>query len=73
MHSLPTRAIWVFLVLFVLLSPVIAMFLAIAGEIVLGALVDAGAPGFALLGAGVCALILVRRLWRGRRQPVLET
>jgi hypothetical protein len=73
MHCLPTWAIWAILVLFVLLSPVIAMFLAMATEIVLGALVDAGAPGFALLGAGVCALILVRRLWRGMRRPALET
>jgi ABC-type transport system involved in cytochrome c biogenesis permease component len=73
MHSLPTWAIWTIVVPLVLLSPVIAFLLGMATEIVICGLWDAGTPGLVLFGAGVCALILVRRFWKGRRRPALET
>jgi len=49
---------------------VLAFVLAIAAEIVVGGLVDVGAPALAFLGAGVCALIVVRRLRLGPRRTV---
>jgi ABC-type transport system involved in cytochrome c biogenesis permease component len=70
--SLPAWAIWAIVVPLVLVSPVIAFFLAIATEIVVGSVLDAGASGLALLGAGVAGLTLVRRLRRVRGRPALE-
>ena len=63
MDSLPTRAVWGVVVPCVLLSPVIAFLLAIAIEIVVSSLVDAGAPAFlALIIAGAGGLLLFRKL-----------
>jgi len=73
MSSVPAWAVWSIIVPCVLLSPVIAFSLAIAAEIMIGALVDAGPPALALLGAGVGGLTLVRRLWNGRSRSALET
>jgi hypothetical protein len=63
MSSLPTWAVWSIVVPLVLLSPVIAFLLAIMAEILVFALVDAGAPALVLLGAGVSGLVLFRRIW----------
>jgi hypothetical protein len=41
---------------------VIAFFLAIAVEIVVGSLVDAGAPALLVVGAGAGTLLLFRKL-----------
>lgn len=65
MHNLPTWAVWAIVVPLVLLSPVIAFFLAMAAEIVIGALVDAGAPALFLLAGGAGGLLLLRRLRAG--------
>jgi hypothetical protein len=73
MHSLPAWTIWAIVVPLVLLSPVIAFFLALAAEIVIGGVIDAGAPALLLIGAGVGGLVLVRRLRRTRERPTLES
>jgi len=70
---MPTWAICMIAVPLVLLSPAIAFFLALAAEIVIVELVDAGAPWLVLLGAGVGGLVLYRRLRRARGRPALET
>jgi hypothetical protein len=44
------------------LSPVIAFLLAMAAEIAICAVVDAGAPAVVVLGAGTTGLVLFRRL-----------
>ena len=62
MSNLPTWAVWSIVVPLVLLSPVIAFLLAMAAEILVFALVDAGAPGLVLLGGGVGSLVLFRRI-----------
>ena len=62
MSSLPTWAVWSIVVPCALLSPVIAFFLAIAVEIVVGSLVDAGAPALLVVGAGAGTLLLFRKL-----------
>ena len=51
MSSLPTWAVWGVVVPLVLLSPVIALMLAIAGEGLICAMFDAGAPAGAALAA----------------------
>lgn len=65
MDRLPTWAVWSIVLPLVLLSPIIAFFLAIAAEIVIGGLIDAGAPGLVLAAAGLAGLVLVRRLRKG--------
>lgn len=53
MESLPTWAVWGVVVPCVVLSPVIAFLLAVAIEILIGSLVDAGAPALLIIaGAG---------------------
>jgi hypothetical protein len=73
MISLPTWAIWS-IVAAVVLSPVLAFLMAIAVEIVIGALVDAGAlPIFALVTAGAIGWLFLRNLWvRRRGRPAVE-
>lgn len=62
MSSFPTWAIWSIVVPLVLLSPVIAFLLAMSAEILVFALVDAGAMARVLLGVGLAGLVLLRRL-----------
>jgi hypothetical protein len=63
MDSLPAWAMWGVVVPCVLLSPVIAILLAIAIEILIGCLMDAGAPALlALIIAGAGGLFLLRKL-----------
>ncbi len=63
MDNLPTWAVWGVVVPCVVLSPVIAFLLANAIEIIIGCLVDAGAPAlFALIIVGVGGLFLLRKL-----------
>ena len=62
MRSVPALAVWSIVVPLVLLSPVIMLLLAVTIESLIWALVDAGAPALVLLGAGVCGLLLLRRL-----------
>jgi hypothetical protein len=73
MISLPTWAICP-IVVAVVLSPVLAFLMAIAVEIVIGALVDAGAlPVLALVSAGAIGWLLLRNLWvRRRGRPTVE-
>jgi hypothetical protein len=50
---------------FVLLSPVLVFLAAIAVEIVIGVLVDAGGPSLpAFIAAGAVGWLLLRKLWR---------
>ncbi len=63
MSSLPTWAIWSIIVPAVLLSPALAFLLAIAAEILIGSLVDAGAPALlALIIVAAGGLFLRRKL-----------
>jgi hypothetical protein len=62
MNSLPTRAVWGFVVPLVLLSPVLAFLLALSVEAMVVALHDAPVPvGMTLVG-GAGALFLFRKL-----------
>lgn len=65
MDSVPSWAGWSLIAAGVLLSPVLAFLLAIAVEILVVSLLEAGAPAFALVGAAG-ALIVLRKL---RRRP----
>jgi hypothetical protein len=58
---------WSIILLLVLLSPVIAFLLALAADIAVCALVDAGAGAVIVLGAGAAAAFLLRRLGLSRR------
>ena len=73
MISLLTLAIWSILAAAVL-SPVLAFLMAMAVEIVIGALVDAGAfPAFPLVAGGAIGCLLLRTLWVQRRgRPAVE-
>ncbi len=62
MDSLPTWAVWGVVVPCVVLSPVIALLLAIAIEILIGCLVDAGAPAFVAVAAGGGGLFLWHKM-----------
>jgi hypothetical protein len=63
MKSLPTWAVWSIVTPLVLLSPVIAVLLAIASDALICEIVDAGAPaGVALVAIG--GLLI---LWRNVR------
>ncbi len=58
-----------------LLSPVLAFMVAIAVEIVIGLVVEAGAPAVpAFVAAGATGWLLLRKLWRreGARQSRRE-
>jgi hypothetical protein len=69
--SLPTWAAWSIFAAAVL-SPVLAFVMAMAVEIVIGALVSAGAlPAFALVTAGVVGGLLLRKQWGWRRGRAL--
>jgi hypothetical protein len=63
MDSVPTWAGWSLIAAGVLLSPVLAFLLAIAVEILVVSVVEAGAPAFALVGAagGLFVLHKLRR------------
>jgi hypothetical protein len=68
MKSLPTWAVWSIVVPLVLLSPVIAFLLALAAEIAVWAVVDAGAPAGTALAASAALLIFLRKVrLRARR------
>jgi hypothetical protein len=56
-----------------LLSPALALLMAIAVEIVIGLLVDAGAPALLALAAGAVGWPLLRRLRRRREGIAAET
>jgi hypothetical protein len=63
MSSVPASAIWSIIVPCVLLSPMLAFLLAIAVEILIGSLVEAGAPAFlAVVATGAGGLFLIRKL-----------
>jgi hypothetical protein len=62
MNSLPTWAVWGVVVPLVLLSPVIALLLAIVGDGLICAIVDVGAPAGAALAALASPLILWRKV-----------
>jgi hypothetical protein len=73
MINLPTWAL-LSIAVAAMLSPVLAFLMAIAVEIVIGALVDAGAlPAFAFVAAGAICWLLLRNLWVSRRgRPTVE-
>jgi hypothetical protein len=57
-----------------LLSPALALLGAIAVEIVIGVLVDAGGPSLpVLVAAGAVGWLLLRRLWRRQGGAPVET
>jgi hypothetical protein len=63
MSSLPTWAIWIIAAV-VLLSPVLAFLMAIAVEVLIGALRDAGMlPFLALAAVGATGWSMFRKLW----------
>ena len=68
MSSLPTWATWSIAAAAVL-SPVLAFFMAIAVEILIGALKDAGAlPFLAFVAIGAIGCLPLRKLWVGSRK-----
>jgi hypothetical protein len=62
MSSVPTWAFWSIIGPCILLSPVLAFLLAIAVEILIGCLVDAGPPALLLVGAGAISVVLYRKM-----------
>jgi hypothetical protein len=63
MNSLPTWAWWI-VAAGVLLSPVFAFLLALAAEILIGVLKEAGLPALlSLMAAGAVGRLLFRKLW----------
>ena len=65
MKSIPAGAQLSVIALALLLSPALAFLMAIAVEIVIGALVDAGALALAAFVASVAiGWLLLRKLWR---------
>jgi hypothetical protein len=62
MSSLPTWAIWLVAVPLVLLSPVIALSLALAVEIAVYAFIDGGPKIQFVVGTAAVALVLWRRV-----------
>ena len=73
MHSLPSWAIWSIAVT-ALLSPVLALLIAIVLEILIGALIDADVlPLFALVAAGAIGAVQFRRQWVRPRGATVET
>jgi hypothetical protein len=72
MSSVPTWAFWSIIVPCILLSPALAFLLAIAVEILVGCLMDAGAPALLLVGAGAGGLLLFRKLRMRSRSDIKE-
>ena len=68
MSNLPSWAVWSIAVPCILLSPVIAFFLALAVAILVSCLAEAGASALLLAGAGVATLMLLRRLPSAERR-----
>ena len=73
MRSIPASAQLSILAAVALLSPALAFLMAIAVEIVVGVLVDAGAPALLALAAGAVGWPLLRRLRRRREGIAAET
>ena len=72
--SLPTWAKLSIIGAIVVLSPALAFLTAIAVEIVIGVLVDAGGPSLpAFIAAGAIGWLLLRRLGRRQRGGPVET
>jgi hypothetical protein len=72
--SLPAWAQLTIIAVAVLLSPVLAFLVAIAVEIVIGILVEAGAPApLAFVAAGTIGWLLLRKLWRRPGGAPVET
>ena len=57
----------------VLLSPALTLVMVFAVEIVIGLLVDAGAPAFLALAAGAVGWLLLRKLRRRQGGDPIET
>jgi hypothetical protein len=72
MSSPPTWVVWSIVVPLMLLSPVIALLLALAAEILIVCLADAGASAFVLVEAGLDGLLLFRALWEEDAARVCE-
>ena len=75
MNSFPKWTLLSIIVVAVLLSPVLAFLLAIAVEILIGSLMEAGVPALSLLVvAGAIGWSLFRKLWgRPRGSAPVET
>ena len=74
MKSIPAGAQLSVIALALLLSPALAFLMAIAVEIVIGALVDAGALALAAFVASVAiGWLLLRKLWRRQGGDPIET
>jgi hypothetical protein len=74
MGRLPTWAQLSIIALALLLSPALAFLMAIAVEIVIGILVDAGALALsAFVAFGALGWVLVIKLWRRRGNDPIET
>jgi hypothetical protein len=69
MKSLPTWAVWSIVAPLMLLSPVIALMLAIVGEALICAIIDLGPPTGAVLAALAGMLILWRKARLRARRP----
>jgi hypothetical protein len=61
MNSLPTWAVWSIVLPLVLLSPVLALLLALSVEAMVVAMYDAPVPVGVVLGAGAVGLFLLRK------------
>jgi hypothetical protein len=72
--STPSWVIW-FIVAAAILSPVLAFLMAIAVDIVVGVLIDAGVlKSVALVSAGAVGWSLCRKVWvRARGRATVET
>jgi len=71
--SLPAWAQLSIIVAALLLSPVLAFLAAIAVEIVIGILVEAGVPLLPAFASGVIGWVLLRKLWRRHGSALVET
>jgi hypothetical protein len=71
--SLPAWAQLSIIVAALLLSPVLAFLAAIAVEIVIGILVEAGVPQLPAFASGVIGWLLPRKWQRGREGAPVET
>ncbi len=73
MRSIPVSAQLSVLAAAGLLSPALAFLMVFAVEIVIGLLVDAGAPAFLALAAGAVGWLLLRKLRRRQGGDPIET